>query len=180
MHDSSIVIITDDDGKPIPCEHVNAEPRIRTLRNGQPAKYWQCLNCGHGFRSVRKDEREAWASAPNNPPFDPSLQETYDERYWALSNEYYHQYNHQKSQEWWSGYNAYLASDAWRQKRQACLERDRYICQARLSGCLQRADQVHHLTYDHRGQEPLFDLVSVCNPCHEKITAMDREKRAAR
>ncbi len=28
--------------------------------------------------------------------------------------------------------------------------------------------------------EPLFDLVGVCHPCHERITAMDRERRGPR
>jgi hypothetical protein len=41
--------------------------------------------------------------------------------------------------------------------------------------CRGRASQVHHLTYKHLRNEPLFELISVCVPCHDAITAMDRE-----
>jgi 5-methylcytosine-specific restriction endonuclease McrA len=62
-------------------------------------------------------------------------------------------------------YAEYLQSDVWREKRHQALERDEWTCQ----GCLERpATQVHHLTYDHVGAELLFELVSVCDDCHER------------
>lgn len=68
----------------------------------------------------------------------------------------------------------YLRSPEWRAKRDAVLRRDGYMCQA----CLQnQAVQVHHKTYRHWGNEPLFDLVAVCEICHDEITKMDREYR---
>ena len=76
-----------------------------------------------------------------------------------------------KQEEWWAKYNAYLCSPEWIAKRGAVLKRDSWLCQS----CLSRpATQVHHLTYDHAFNEPLFDLVSVCKTCHGRLTHLDR------
>lgn len=46
------------------------------------------------------------------------------------------------------------------------LTRDNYLCQ----GCrVRRATQVHHLTYDHVGNEFLFELVAICETCHTRL-----------
>jgi 5-methylcytosine-specific restriction endonuclease McrA len=63
-------------------------------------------------------------------------------------------------------YEEYINSPAWRFKRQLVLDRDGGICQ----GCRKReAQEVHHLTYVRFGAEMLFDLISVCTDCHDKI-----------
>lgn len=67
----------------------------------------------------------------------------------------------------------YLNTQVWKEKRNEILERDGYLCQACLKN---RASEVHHLTYDHFGDEPFFDLISVCRQCHEKISTMDKRK----
>jgi 5-methylcytosine-specific restriction endonuclease McrA len=75
----------------------------------------------------------------------------------------------EKNTEWWNNYNAYLASPEWKAKRELVWKRDNYKCQACLTG---RAQQVHHKTYgnvDFKGNEPCFDLVSICKPCHDLI-----------
>jgi hypothetical protein len=72
----------------------------------------------------------------------------------------------------WDKYSEYLRSDSWKNRRLLVLERDNYMCQACLSNI---ADEVHHLTYKHVFNEPLFDLISVCKPCHDGITKMDRQ-----
>lgn len=69
---------------------------------------------------------------------------------------------------------AYLATAAWKLRRVAVLERDKHQCQARLDGCTRTAIEVHHLSYRHWRNEPLFDLTSVCPTCHAEITRMDR------
>ena len=72
----------------------------------------------------------------------------------------------QESKAWWAWYNGYLESPQWKRRRQLALERDGGICQ----GCrVRKAVQVHHLTYERVGNEMLFDLVSVCLECHERI-----------
>lgn len=63
-------------------------------------------------------------------------------------------------------YNSYLNSRPWKNKREIVLKRDNYICQ----GCLKnQATEVHHLTYDNIYNELLFQLISVCKPCHNII-----------
>lgn len=62
-------------------------------------------------------------------------------------------------------YELYLMSDAWKEKRKLALLRDNYLCQ----GCLkERATEVHHTTYNNLHNEFLFELISLCNPCHER------------
>jgi len=78
--------------------------------------------------------------------------------------------------EWWSQYTAYLLTPEWRSKADRVLARDAWVCQACLRN---RATQAHHLTYKHVFNEPLFELIAVCRPCHEKITRLDREARSA-
>lgn len=70
----------------------------------------------------------------------------------------------------YKGYPEYLRSDDWKIKRKLVLKRDKNICQSCLAA---KASEVHHVTYKHIFNEPLFDLVSVCTPCHISITLMD-------
>lgn len=82
------------------------------------------------------------------------------------------------SDAWWAKYEIYLRSREWREKRADVLERDNYRCQARLAHiCARRATEVHHITYAHVGNEPMWELRSLCHECHEAITTMDRERR---
>jgi len=73
---------------------------------------------------------------------------------------------------WFSEHNEYLKSMTWQEKREEVLRRDGYICQACLK---KKATEVHHLSYDHWKNEPLFELISVCDECHTAITEMDRK-----
>lgn len=79
--------------------------------------------------------------------------------------------NEAERERWWEAYDTYLFSPEWRTRRAAVLKRDNYECQA---CCIARATEVHHTTYRHLFHEPLFELVSVCRPCHEAITEIDR------
>ena len=63
-------------------------------------------------------------------------------------------------------YSDYLLSPEWAKRREKVLRRANGICE----GCGEaRATQVHHKTYDHIYNEPLFDLVAICKACHESI-----------
>lgn len=60
-------------------------------------------------------------------------------------------------------YQAYLASREWSLKREAVRERSGNRCER----CWRAPQQaVHHMTYAHVGDEPLDELLAVCNPCH--------------
>lgn len=63
-------------------------------------------------------------------------------------------------------YDLYLQTPAWSEKRKMALIRDNYLCQ----GCREsRATQVHHLTYQNLFDELLFQLISLCTRCHQRV-----------
>lgn len=62
-------------------------------------------------------------------------------------------------------YSDYLATPKWQALRAAVMKR----CSARCEGCGNAdAHDVHHLSYQHMGEEFLFELVGLCRPCHER------------
>mgnify|MGYP003675552378 CR=1 FL=1 len=63
--------------------------------------------------------------------------------------------------------NVYLKSDAWKRKRYVVLKRDNWTCVR----CGARATQVHHKRYAKKkiGKEPIKWLVSICEPCHDRL-----------
>lgn len=65
-------------------------------------------------------------------------------------------------------YDAYLASDDWRRRRDKVMRRANQMCE----GCLSRpAQDVHHLTYRNLYCEFAFELVALCRACHERVHA---------
>lgn len=62
-------------------------------------------------------------------------------------------------------YSDYLRSPKWQALRSKILARARGTCE----GCLEApAEDVHHLSYDHKGGEFAFELVALCRGCHER------------
>jgi hypothetical protein len=126
----------------------------------------QCLTCGNIVGAYLP--KKQWPASPS--AWDETLSPQYNEHRRAHDIEE----RKQKTKAWWAKYNEYLRSPKWASKRRVVLGRD-LDCQA----CLDRpSTQVHHLTYDHVFDEPLFDLVGVCAPCHDLITNIDRKRRA--
>ncbi len=65
-------------------------------------------------------------------------------------------------------YKRYLASREWALRKEQVLDRSRGFCER----CgLAPYESTHHVTYAHIGNEPLEDLLGVCNPCHEFLSA---------
>jgi hypothetical protein len=79
---------------------------------------------------------------------------------------------------WFDSAHEHYSSPDWLEARELVLKRAAWECEAKLPGCMGKAEQVHHTTYDHFGNEPLWDLRAVCDLCHVKITEMDRQRRA--
>lgn len=163
------------------CECKITELRQREIAGGARIAAVQCLECGRQVEAVKKASLNV--RFEDLPLWDGDLAEQarkrsedeYQQRIKALEDERRARARIENDA-WWRDYNAYLKSDKWKRKRAAILERDKGICRA----CQSRpATQCHHLTYAHVFDEPLFDLVAVCAPCHDKITAMDRERRNA-
>ena len=68
--------------------------------------------------------------------------------------------------EFMSRKNVYLRSPEWKQKRQQVLFRDRHMCRnCNVSTNL----QVHHVSYRNLCNEPLHDLITLCDTCHTKL-----------
>lgn len=67
-----------------------------------------------------------------------------------------------KNDKW---YSEYLASDHWKAKSKATIERDGHKC---LLCNSKKRLEAHHLTYDNIGNEPLTDLATWCHKCHSK------------
>jgi hypothetical protein len=75
-----------------------------------------------------------------------------------------------ESKEWWRRYTAYLQTPAWHARRRRVLARADHLCE----GCREQpATQVHHLTYQRLEHEMLFDLVAICDACHDAIHRHD-------
>lgn len=71
-----------------------------------------------------------------------------------------------ENEEWRTRYNVYLQSAQWRTIRSRVLDRAKGMCE----GCgVEKAVQVHHLTYRHVCEEFLWELRAVCLKCHERL-----------
>lgn len=157
------------------CEHGDGELRTQIAANGIKHFKFECQSCGRRGSSIA---RVHWivGSLTEDPP---EIDEDISRRYWEAESVRRQNERDAESREWWDWYSQYLDSEEWRQKADRVLFRDGGKCMAVLDGCQRRASHVHHLTYKHVGNEPLFDLISVCPSCHEQITAMDRERKGA-
>jgi len=101
--------------------------------------------------------------------WDETLIETYyEERRQARDRAFQQQREERRER-----HAEYLGSAEWWERRSMRMDLDSYLCQARISGCSITATEVHHHTYRFWGNEPMFDLVSVCRHCHEQISIME-------
>jgi len=161
------------------CKQPEVVPRSYETAGGLRFKL-QCAACGSpGSKAfVAKDYVAKWVARGN---VVVEFDEDHQRRFVEARNERFRQEWAEKrdaeNEAWWRRYNLYLKTPRWARKRDAVLRRDGRTCQACLS---REATQVHHITYAHVCDEPLFELVSVCKPCHEKITEMDRNGRQTR
>jgi len=69
-------------------------------------------------------------------------------------------------------YSEYLQTPEWKDRWRLVMERAKGMCE----GCgKSQARQVHHLTYEHAGDEFLWELRAVCHPCHARVHEKDVE-----
>ena len=156
------------------CTHSVLEIRRRTQSNGVVAYWRQCQLC---FQTVGTALKHA--DVPDHgvvQAFDETARNRYwEERRQAAQQEWerrqhaWQQQRQERDREWWERYTDYLEGAEWQRKRTLVLARDQNRCQARMDGCQMWATQVHHLTYRHVFNEPLFDLVAVCTACHDQL-----------
>lgn len=63
-------------------------------------------------------------------------------------------------------YREYLASPEWQERRNTKLQQAGHRCE--LCGSENRLE-VHHRTYERRGNERLSDLIALCHACHGRF-----------
>lgn len=156
------------------CEHETLRLTRRTFTNGTKHYAMQCAVCGKHVRTIGRSDSVVQTHVGAVPDFDEDLMG----RYWDQRRDAASTRRDAERLERREAYQEYLSSPAWRQKRELRLRMDNGACQARLWCCTEMATEVHHLTYRHIGNEPLFDLRSVCSACHREITRMDRGQTA--
>lgn len=146
------------------CEHEEKLLAKRAI-NGSDCFGYQCQRCGK-WEAVKKTSL-TWDQRREAVEFDPDRSKAF----WSERMESLNQQRQEKNQKWWDEYTAYLLTPKWHDKRTRVLARDNHLCQA----CLKRkATQAHHLTYKHVFNEPLFDLVAVCEVCHQAVHQSER------
>lgn len=69
-------------------------------------------------------------------------------------------------------YRQFLDTAYWANLRRQCLRRDGYRCV--VCGSPDRLN-AHHLTYARRGRERLADIKTLCQSCHQRVHACQRE-----
>jgi 5-methylcytosine-specific restriction endonuclease McrA len=71
-----------------------------------------------------------------------------------------------QAEQWHADYEAYLQTQEWADRREKVFKRANGVCE----GCRgASAEQVHHLTYEHCGNEFLWELVAICRRCHLSV-----------
>jgi len=156
---------SDGGDQDVRCMHPRAQPRRRPMGVGLMSVWEQCPDCGLGLKAIKKETFSA-AQLDALPLYDTDLQDRLYKERWEARQEARVTAQEQRNGAWWDTYHAYVASDTWRWTRQRVLTRDEGVCQ----GCRARqASDVHHLTYDHLGEEFLWELMSVCRECHERL-----------
>lgn len=154
------------------CQHENQELRYKIDSTNRRYYYYQCIDCGDRVGNMVKREKAVGIELP----FDEQAYLNCRNSKIVIDNTERDRRIAELQTEWEEkkkAYKRYLDSPEWRVKAEKVLARDKYLCQS----CLERtATQVHHLTYRHIFNEPLFDLVSVCGACHKSITEMNNTK----
>lgn len=150
------------------CDHELIEMRLRTYANGTTHCVEQCQRCGKALRQYKKIASEVRRARATGPLLD--FDETLRDKFYAKANLHRTSQRQEEKEAWWQWYDEYLCSDEWSRKRRLVLQRDDYTCQ----GCVTRqASRVHHLTYEHVGNEFLWQLVAVCQDCHDRLHEKD-------
>ncbi|MEK9724008.1 MAG: HNH endonuclease [Rhodospirillaceae bacterium] len=93
------------------------------------------------------------------------------ERLWRARQAAYEAEKQARDADWRQRYRDHLDSPTWWDKRKQVLKRAGHKCE----GCGDAlASEVHHLTYEHMGDEFLFELIAVCRACHERLHGKGR------
>ena len=170
----------EDHHKKYKCEHNVVEITKRTIAGGSVQFMRQCNRCGKPIGGAIK--KEIAFKENIGQELKAFNQELYKDWEQNQNNEFSTIFNDQKKEKekidqifgveerrdkekFFDVYNQHLKSEKWKATREKVLKRANYICE----GCLEeRATQVHHIDYKNVGDELLFQLVAICEKCHDK------------
>jgi 5-methylcytosine-specific restriction endonuclease McrA len=156
------------------CEHKIQEVRRGTNKGGGPVIRKQCLSCGqlignalprqpdaHELNAIDEEMNENYESQRT------AAKEIIDSKFAKIQLERWK--GNEKGQSYYQqAHAAYLKSREWKERRELVMQRSNGTCE----GCrLKSASEVHHLTYINWGNEFLFELVALCENCHDRIHA---------
>ena len=149
------------------CDHKVIKIRYRKAVNGNKMYKRQCVRCGDlvGNWIPHETVKNKETVEPVNDTVAANYRKTKFEMTKALNDLIVENQNNEKRNEFDGWYKQYLLSPEWRVKRNLVLERCNEICE----GCrAKRAIIVHHLVYKNVGKEFLFELVGLCQGCHDR------------
>lgn len=142
-----------------------------TIGGGQKQLRDQCDICGDLVGPAKPKH----LARPDTPAADTQRRKAWKEEYERRVDEAKRQLEARNAR-WWDRYTEYLKSPEWQKKRLMVLTRASGMCE----GCGQRpATQVHHLTYKHVFHEFLFELVAICDECHDRAHPREEEESNA-
>lgn len=141
------------------CEHKTTELRKQRIANGRFYLRFQCLDCGELVGTFQK---QAGVDMSDLSEIDIAFRERMQRQRWDRQRRDAERKRLQRHLR----YEAHLNSPEWSAKRQLVLKRDGYTCRCCLTA---HAQEVHHLSYEHLGDEYGWELQSVCRPCHERV-----------
>jgi len=170
----------EDHHKKYKCDHATLEVTKRIIAGGSVQFMRQCKRCGKPVGGAIKKEiafKESFHGQPK--AFNQELYEQWGENQNDEFSKIFHdrKAEHEKlnqifgveesrdKEKFFNIYNRHLKSEKWKAIREKVLKRANHICE----GCLEeKATQVHHLDYKNVGDELLFQLVAICDVCHDK------------
>lgn len=138
-------------------------------KNGSKAVKQICLTCGSqqgSFKISTFSSEQLQSFHPITTQGISDIATCYYEKRKTQREEKHQKEHNAFTRAWWEWYHHYLQSPVWKRKHDSVLSRAGGMCEA----CgYEHATQVHHLTYTNVGKEPLFDLVAVCEECHDVL-----------
>ncbi len=152
----------------------------RTIRTGTVIVSLQCDACGGnvGGGAMKRDNHPGWENYPEwNADLVAEKEREGEERARVWRDERERETNDRAAyqRQWWDDYDRYLRTPLWRSRSACVLQRANGTCE----GCGSRpATQAHHKRYPKEclpgsevwiAKEKLFDLVAVCERCHEDV-----------
>lgn len=147
------------------CDHQATEMRRRVVKGGAIQYVQQCLRCGSPTTgAIAKTKALSMNGGAPVTDFDDALNESWKENKQAAISGIY-QEERGLNFAWWEWHTQYLKSPEWAANRRKVIQRSQGLCE----GCREAEPvEVHHLSYDHVGDELLFELVALCKACHDK------------